>query len=99
MPIYPVDVVSHWTFLTNHTHVLVLLDRNPDLRIRELATEVGITERATQRILGELVESGYLNRYRIGRRNSYSLNRDLPLRHPLESHRSVGALLDALESD
>lgn len=99
MPIYPVDVLSHWTFLTNHTHVLVLLDQNPDLRIRELATEVGITERATQRILGDLVKSGYVNRYRTGRRNSYSLNRDLPLRHPLESHRSVGALLDALESD
>jgi len=99
VPIYPVAVASHWTFLTNHTHVLVLLDRNPDLRIRQLATEVGITERATQRILGELVESGYLNRYRTGRRNSYSLNRDLPLRHPLESHRNVGALLEALESD
>lgn len=99
MPIYPDAVLSNWTFLTNHTHVLVLLDRNPDLRIRELAVEVGITERATQRILGELVESGYLIRYRTGRRNSYSLNRDLPLRHPLESHRSVGALLNALEPD
>lgn len=99
MPIYPDAVLSNWTFLTNHTHVLVLLDRNPDLRIREMATEVGLTERATQRIIGELVESGYLIRHRTGRRNSYSLNRDLPLRHPLESHRSVGALLNALEPD
>lgn len=87
---------EQWTFLTNHAHVLVLLDRDPDLRIRELATQVGITERATQRIIGELVDSEYLTRHRQGRRNSYSLNRDRPLRHPLESHHTVGELLDAV---
>ncbi len=87
---------EQWTFLTNHAHVLVLLDRDPNLRIRELALEVGITERATQRIIGELVESEYLTRHRQGRRNSYSLNRNRPLRHPLESHHTVGELLDAV---
>ncbi len=87
---------EQWTFLTNHAHVLVLLAGNPDLRIRELAIEVGITERATQRIIGELVDSGYLDRHRQGRRNTYSLNRDRPLRHPLESHHTVGDLLDAV---
>ena len=91
-------MAEQWTFLTNHAHVLVLLDRNPDLRIRELAVEVGITERATQRIIGELVDSEYLVRRREGRRNSYSLNRDRPLRHPLEANHTVGELLDAVGS-
>jgi hypothetical protein len=85
-----------WTFLTNHTHVLVALTRDPGMRMRDLAALVGITERATQRIVGELVEHGYLERERVGRRNTYRLNLDLPLRHPLEGHHSLGRLLGTL---
>jgi DNA-binding MarR family transcriptional regulator len=89
-------VTEQWTFLTNHAHVLVLLDRDPDMRMRDLAREVGITERATQRIIGELVESGYLTRRRQGRRNTYTLHGDQPLRHPLESSHTVDELLRAV---
>lgn len=85
-----------WTFLTNHAHVLVLLNRNPELRLRDLAQSVGITERATQRIVGELVDSGYLTRHRTGRRNSYTVHPDVPLRHPLESDHTVGELLGSV---
>ena len=89
-------MTEQWTFLTNHAHVLVLLDRDPDMRMRDLAREVGITERATQRIISELVESGYLTRRRQGRRNTYTLHGDQPLRHPLESSHTVDELLRAV---
>jgi hypothetical protein len=65
-------VTEQWTFLTNHAHVLVLLDRDPDMRMRDLAREIGITERATQRIISELVESGYLTRPSPGTRSTSS---------------------------
>lgn len=87
-----------WTFLTNHAHVMIALAADPDMRVRDLAAVVGITERAAQRIVGELVEGGYLIRHKQGRRNHYSLNTDLPLRHPLEGHRTVGRLIDALSA-
>jgi DNA-binding MarR family transcriptional regulator len=82
-----------WTFLTNHTHVLILLAQEPDLRLRDVAIRVGITERAVQRIVAELEAAGALVRERDGRRNHYEVNRDLPLRHPVESHRKIADLL------
>ena len=87
---------ASWTFLTNHTHVLVCLSEHPELRGWEIARMVGITERATQKIIADLVAEGYVNRERIGRRNRYTVNRDLRLRHPLESGHLVGELLDAV---
>jgi DNA-binding Lrp family transcriptional regulator len=85
-----------WTFLTNHTHILLAVRRNPELRQREIADLVGITEGAVQRIIGELEEAGYLRRERIGRRNRYTVTTDLPLRHPLEANHTIGELLDQL---
>lgn len=85
-----------WTFLTNHSHVLLVLARDPRLRLRDVAAAVGITERATQRIVAELTDTGYLSRTRVGRRNHYELHLDLPLRHPLERHRTVGDILAVL---
>lgn len=82
-----------WTYLTNHTHALIALLREPDIRVRELALEVGITERAILRILGELEAGGVITRTRRGRRNHYAVNLDLPLRHPLESHCSLRELV------
>ncbi len=84
---------SNWTFFTNHAHVLFCLAAEPDLRVRELAVRVGITERATQRIIADLAEEGFLVITRTGRRNHYRVPRALPLRHPVEEHRSVGELL------
>ena len=83
-----------FTHLTNHTHVLVALDRDPESRVRDLASVVGITERAVQRILAELEEEGVLSRERLGRRNRYRINRRSRLRHPLEKHCTVGGLLE-----
>ena len=82
-----------WTFLNNHAHVLLCLARNPEMVMREVAQSVGITERATQKIVKDLVESQVLSRSRVGRCNSYRINLDHPLRHPLENRHTVGELL------
>ncbi len=92
---YPQPGVA-WTFLSNHSHVLVCLARDPGMRLRDVAVEVGITERAVQKIVAELEEGGVLARHREGRRNRYVLNRRAPLRHPLEARNTVGELLDLL---
>jgi DNA-binding MarR family transcriptional regulator len=89
----PATPSRHWTFLSNHAHVLVCLALDPDARLRDVAASVGITERAVQKIVSDLEEAGVIVRERIGRRNSYRLDLDAPLRHALESHKSVGALL------
>lgn len=83
-----------YTYLTNHTHVLVALDADPSARVRDLAQAVGITERAVQRIIVDLEAAGVLSRQRTGRRNHYQISRESRLRHPLESHCTVGGLLD-----
>ena len=83
----------HWTFLSNHAHVLVCLASDPGARLRDVAARVGITERAVQGIVGDLEAAGVILRERQGRRNSYRLNLDAPLRHPLEAHRPIRALL------
>ena len=85
-----------WTFLSNHAHVLLCIAREPEVRLREVAHRVGITERAVQRIVADLEEGGYLSRSREGRRNRYQVHLDRPLRHPIESHRDVGVLLNVL---
>jgi hypothetical protein len=83
-----------WTLLTSHGRVLVLIARNPDLRIRDLAQLADITERSAQAIVTDLEEVGYIDRERVGRRNSYRINRDLPFRHSAESDHTVGELID-----
>ena len=87
---------SSWTFLTNHAHVIVCLMNDPTIRIRHLAVQVGITERAVQRILAELEAAGVIETAREGRRNRYEVKLDSPLRHPLEAHCTLGELVDVL---
>lgn len=82
-----------WTFLTNHAHVLICIAQDPTLRIRDVAERVGITERAVHRIVTDLEQGGVIERVRDGRRNHYEVYLDRPLRHPIESHRSVRELL------
>lgn len=88
--------MSAWTFFTNHAHVLVCISRDPSIRIRDLAVQVGITERAAVRIVSELIDGGYLERERDGRRNHYLVRADQPLRHPVEQPHSVGEVLEVL---
>ena len=85
-----------WTFLTNHAHVLVCLAADPELRLRDIADRVGITERAVHRVVSELAADGYLEVLKDGRRNRYVVHAERPMRHPLEAHLPIGALLDVL---
>jgi hypothetical protein len=88
-----------WTFLSNHTHVLLCLYRQPDRRLRDVAAAVGITERMVQRIVAELAYAGYLQITKEGRCNRYTVNVELRLRHPLEMQHSIGELLTVLSGD
>ena len=87
---------SDWRFLTNHAHVLVCIARDPGVRLRDIATEVGITERAAHRIVSDLVDEGYVTREREGRRNRYTIGSEVSLRHPLVETGEVGDLLKLL---
>lgn len=88
---------SSWTFLTNHAHVLLCIASDPENRGRDIANRVGITERAAQAIVSDLVSAGYVTRTRVGRRNHYEVHPDLPLRHPIERSRQVRELLRLVE--
>ncbi len=85
--------LREWTFLSNHSHVLICIARDPDSRVRDIADHVGLTVRAVQRILVELEKAGFVEVERVGRRNHYAINLDGSLRHPLEKGASVRNLL------
>jgi predicted transcriptional regulator len=87
-----------WTFLTNHSHVLLCIAADPGIRGRDIAERVGITERSAQSIVSDLVEAGYLTREKVGRRNHYQVHPDLPLRHPIEQDHQVTELLRLVKS-
>ena len=87
------EPVPRWTFLTNHAHVLAVLNANPEIVLRHVAGQVGITERAVQRIVQDLEEDGFIKRERVGRRNRYRILKQKSLRHPIESHCNIGDLL------
>lgn len=89
---------ARWTFLTNHAHVLAVLDSEPDIVLRKVAVMVGITERAVQRIIHELEEDGFIEREKIGRQNRYRVIASKALRHPIEAHRSIGDLLNLINN-
>ncbi len=88
-----------WTFLTNHAHVLLMLAREPDARMRDVAAAVGVTERAVQAIVADLEAGGYLVRSRAGRRNHYTVNPAGRFRHPAEADHQVGELLALFTGD
>ncbi len=88
-----------WHFVTSHTQVLLCLARNSDVRLRDVAQTVGITERAAQRIVSDLAEAGYVTRQRIGRRNHYTVDRSARMRHPSQFAHEIGQLLDLLHVD
>ncbi|MBD3934129.1 MarR family transcriptional regulator [Streptomyces chumphonensis] len=83
-----------WTFLTNHARVLLCLARDPEARLRDVASVIGITERSVQLIVADLERAGYLTRTRVGRRNRYAIDTGLALRHPNEADHPVGDLLN-----
>ncbi len=88
---------QRWQFVTNHTQVLLCIARDPEIRLRDVADDVGITLGSAQRILADLVEAGYVKRERHGRRNRYAINRDSPmLRHAAQDGHNISGLLDLL---
>ena len=87
------EPMSDWTFFSNYTHVLVCLADDPHARLRDVAARVGITERTAFRLITELEQAGILARVKKGRRNSYVIDTTKHLRHPIESHCTVGELL------
>jgi DNA-binding MarR family transcriptional regulator len=92
-------LTGSWAFLTNHAHVLLCIARDPQVRARDIAEQIGITERAAQRILADLITDEYVTRTKVGRRNHYTINSDGHLRHPMLRDLSVGPLLDVLIPD
>ena len=93
------EETKSWRFLSNHTQVLLCLRRDPDVRFRDIAQMVGITERAAQRIVADLIDSGYVESERVGRRNRYRVNADVAMRHPAQDGHLIGELLDLLRLD
>ncbi len=90
---------SNWTFLTNHAHVLLCLAGNNAMTMREIASEVGITERAVQQIITDLVDTGYIDRIREGRSNRYMIHENLHLRHPIEKNCLIKSLIDLINGN
>ena len=90
------DGRSSWVFLSNHGNVLLCIARDPQVRISEIADNVGIGERAAQKIIADLVGEGYLVRTKEGRRNRYQVNPRAQLRHPLFADLEIGPLIDVL---
>jgi hypothetical protein len=88
-----------WAFLTNHAHVLLCIARDPQVRARDIAEQIGITERAAQRILADLITDAYVTRMKVGRRNHYTIDPGGHLRHPMLRDLSVGPLLDVLNTN
>jgi predicted transcriptional regulator len=88
------DHERQWTLLTNHGRILLIIAQGSDLRIKDLATAAGVTERTAQTVVRDLEDSGYINVVKQGRRNVYSVNRKRPFRHPAESGHKVGELID-----
>lgn len=92
----PVPVPGGWTFFTNHAHVLICLANDAEMRLRDVANRVGITERAVQKIISELEAGGVLSHEKDGRRNRYTVHPKMALRHPVEAHCQVADLLKVL---
>ncbi len=91
--------MSTWTFITNHARVMVVISQDPTVRLRDIASTLDITERAAQRIVTELVDEGYLSRHREGRRNSYTVHPDRPLRTAQAGSTEIGEFVDLLLSN
>lgn len=93
------ETANRWTFLTNHAHVLILLSLEPKQVLREVAIQVGITERAVQRIIADLEEDGFIKREKVGRQNVYHVYPNRQLRHPIEAHRTIGQLIKLINEE
>ena len=90
---------ASWTFLTNHAHVLLCLAKSSSMRMKDIAVEVGITERAVQRIIADLISSGCIFCTKDGRCNTYRICMDKNLNHPIEQHKKIADLVGLIVDD
>jgi len=88
--------MAEWSFLTNHARVLVCIAHDPGVRLRDIATKLGITERSAYGIVTDLTEGGYVVKEKNGRRNRYQIQSHLPLRETISKERTIGEVLDLL---
>jgi DNA-binding IclR family transcriptional regulator len=88
--------VKEWSFLTNHARVLLCVTHDPGIRLRDIATTLGVTERTAHGIVADLANAGYVVKERDGRRNRYQIKHDLPLPEATASQRTIGDVLDLL---
>ncbi len=88
--------MGEWTFLTNHARVLMLLAKRPNITARDLSALIGITERSVRSIIADLEIEGYIEKFKEGRRVSYKIHTELPLRHPTQQDQPIERLLKAL---
>ena len=91
--------MARWSFLTNHARALVCIAHDPGVRLRDIATSLGITERSAYGIVTDLAEAGYILKDKDGRRNRYQIQADLPLGEPVGREPTLGGLLDLLVED
>ncbi|MFJ7780784.1 winged helix-turn-helix domain-containing protein [Streptomyces yangpuensis] len=92
----PVEPRTSWTFVTHHARILAMILRDPQTRLRDMAENCRITERAAQAIVADLESAGYLTRGRNGRRNRYEVTPGTLFRHPAEGHHQIADLLQLL---
>lgn len=88
--------MTEWSFLTNHARVLVCIAHDPGVRLRDIATTVGITERTAYGIVTDLTGAGYVVKDKNGRRNRYEIQAHLPMREAVSKERTIGEVLDVL---
>ena len=88
--------MANWSFLTNHARVMLCIAHDPDARVRDIASTLGITERSAYGIVTDLVDAEYVVKERDGRRNRYKVQHHLPLREATNRERTVGEMLDLL---
>jgi hypothetical protein len=88
--------MGSWSFLTNHARALLCIADDPGARLRDIAAVAGVTERRAHAIVTDLIDAGYVVKEKTGRRNRYRIQKDLPLRDPIDRQRTIGELLDLL---
>lgn len=88
--------MPEWGFLTNHALVLSHIAKHPRITARELASAIGITERAVRKFIADLDAAGYITKKREGRGIRYRINPDLPLRHDTFREIAIGDFLESL---
>jgi DNA-binding MarR family transcriptional regulator len=91
--------MEQWSFLTNHGRALILIAHDPEIRLRDIAADLAITERRAYGIVDNLTQAGYLVKERVGRRNRYQIQRHLPMPEAPARERAIGEVLDLLMGD